>query len=229
LPSTPRYHASRGWLRFGGAILFMSLVMSLVAGCASSGTGRSPDASAAAIGSPGATDSGAPSAASASAGPAATLLTAALKPLLAASIFDTAVSLDGSVVVSAKGRTLGDLSRLTVTTAGRSVEYIEIAPKAWARQGTGAWVLVAGAAAPVAPLKVLAAPLSLLAASGGTPGTFTATYPAKALGLTGAPLTVAISIVGDVLTFRYDATTAGHATSSMTTLRPGPADPIKAP
>jgi hypothetical protein len=203
--------------------------MSLIAGCASGGAGTSPYASEPVSGSPAAIGSGAPGdASSASAGTAAALLKSALKPLLAASMFDTAVSLDGSVVVSAKGRTLGDDARLTVTTGGKSVEYIEVPPKSWARQGTGAWVLVAGAAAPVAPLKVLATPLSLVAAP-GTPGTFTATYAAKALGLTGGPVTVTISIVGNVLTFRYDATSAGHATSSLTTLRPGPADPIKAP
>ena len=223
--STPRYHASRGWLRFGGAILFMSLV----AGCGSGGAGRSPGVSATSSGSPVANGASGSSGAAASAEPAATLLKAALKPLLAASMFDTAVSLDGSVVVSAKGRTLGDNARLTVTTSGKSVEYIEIPPKAWAREGTGAWVLVAGAAAPVAPLKVLATPLTLVAATGGAPGTFTATYPAKALGLTGGPLTVTISIVGDAIAFQYQATTAGHATSSLTTLRPGPADPVKAP
>lgn len=166
---------------------------------------------------------------SSSVGSAATQLDVALQPLRTASMFETTVTVDGVVVVRAKGRTLGDASQTTVTTAGKSVDYIEIPPRAWARHGTGPWVLVAGNAAPTAPLQVLATPLTLVAATSGTPGTFTATYPANALGLAGGPLTVTVSIAGDALTFRYEATTSGHPTSSTTTLLPGPVDPIKAP
>ena len=199
--------------------------MSLLAGCAAAGSSGSPIASSTRSAS--ASPAGpTPSAVSA---PAATRLAAALKPLLTSSAFETTVKVGGAVVVSAKGRTVGDTSRLTVTTVGRTVEYIEIPPKAWARDGSAAWVLVAVEQAPVAPLGVLAVPLSLAAVPDAGPDTFSATYPAEALGLDGDPLTVTITIAGDTVTFRYAATTAGQPTESTTTIRPAAADPITAP
>lgn len=161
--------------------------------------------------------------------PAAAALQAALTPLLAASTFETTVRLDGAIVLSATGRSVGDASQTTATTAGRTVEYVQIPPVAWAREGTAPWVLVAGETAPVAPLDVLAAPLTLEAATTGSAGTFTATYPATSLGLEGGPLTVAIAIKGATITFTFEGTTSGHATSSTTTLRPGTMEPIIAP
>jgi hypothetical protein len=227
LLSTLLTHASPGWLRFGGAILFLSLV----AGCGA--TSSTPAGAASGSARPAVSTSptsAASVAASPAASPAATLLAQALKPLRAASSFETTVKIAGVVAVSAKGRTVGTASQSTVTTGGRSVDYIEIPPKAWARDGSAAWVVVAAAQAPTAPLDVLAAPLSLRAADGATTGgTFTATYPATALGLEGDPLTVTITIEGDAVTFSYAATTAGHQTESTTTIRPAAADPIKAP
>lgn len=133
-------------------------------------------------------------------------------------------------MVNAQGRSVGDASRLTVKTRGKTVEYIDLPPRAWARDGAGTWVLVAAGQAPIAPLDVLAAPLTLQAATGGAAGaTFTATYPAKALGLDGEPLTVTITIDGDAVTFHYEATTSGRRTESTTTIRPGTAEPITAP
>ena len=219
--SRPLAHTPRGWLRFGGAIL----IMSLLAGCAAAGSSGSP------IASPSRSVSASPAGPTPSAvsAPAATRLASALKPLLKASAFETIVKVGGAVAVSAKGRTVGDTSRVTVTTVGRTVEYIEIPPKAWARDGSAAWVLLAVEQAPVAPLDVLGVPLSLQAPTGAGPDTFTATYPAKALGLDGDPLTVTITIVGDSVTFRYAATTAGQQSESTTTIRPAAADPISAP
>jgi hypothetical protein len=215
LLTTPSTRASRGWLRFGGAILFLSLL----AGCAATGAGLASPASRVT-----AATSAAPSAAPSA---AAAALQAALEPLLIAATFETTVTLDGAVVLTAVGRSVGESSQTTATTGGRSVEYIQIPPVAWAREGTGPWVLVAGETAPVAPLGVLAAPLTLEATSRA--GAFTATYPAAALGLEGGPLTVAIEIEGTTISFTFEGNTSGHATSSRTTLRPGASEPITAP
>ena len=205
---------TRGWLRFGGAILFVLLA----AGCSSaSSSGATTQPTTAAI-------SGSPTQS------ATARLTAALEPVRAASAYETDVKVDGATVVGVTGRTFGAARRLTVTTASGSIEYIAIPPKAWARQGSGRWVLVAADQAPGAPLDVLAKPLTLEAGDATATGsTFTATYPAKALGLEGDPLRVTITVQDQTLTFRYEATTTGHATSSTTTIRPAPADPIKAP
>jgi hypothetical protein len=160
----------------------------------------------------------------------ATYLATALAPLRAASAFETRVDLGGATVVSVKGRTVGDASRLTVVNDGKAVEYIEVPPKAWAREPKGKWVLVAAEQAPASPLDALAKPLDVIAdADHPGPGALVATYPAAALGLEGAPLTVQITIAGRTVTFRYTATTEGHETSSTTTIGPGSAEPITAP
>jgi len=162
--------------------------------------------------------------------PAADLLAAVLEPLRAASAFETSVTVDDAVVVSATGRSVGAASKASVTTANRTVDYIRVPPRAWAREQGGSWVLVDAASAPAGPLDALSSPTTLLVVTSdaGTT-TFTATYPAAALGLAGAPVTVTIAADGKGVTFTYAATTAGHSTVSRTTLRPSPADPIVTP
>jgi hypothetical protein len=140
------------------------------------------------------------------------------------------VEVDGKVVVSATGRSVGAASRLTVTTADRTVEYLQVPPQAWAREPGSAWVLLGTDQAPAAPLDVLSDPLTLeMAPSTEGRTTFEATYPAAALGLEGDPVAVVITVGDSTVTFRYELTTSGHRTSSTTTLRPSTADPIVAP
>jgi hypothetical protein len=225
LTTSPPGHATRGWLRFGGAILFVLAVaacgQSATVPAGSVGTSASPIA-------PG--PSSAAPASSGTAVPAAALLEAALKPLRTAAAFETRVEVDGTVVVSATGRSVGAASRLTVTTADRTVEYLQVPPRAWAREPGAAWVLLGTGQAPAAPLDVLSNPLTLATAP-STEGrtSFAATYPAAALGLEGDPVAVAITVDGSAVTFRYESTTSGHRTLSTTTLRPSTADPIVAP
>jgi len=225
LPTTQQTMVTRGWRRFGGAILFVLLA----AGCSSPGASGSPAGAASSAGRGSAAGSVAPAASISAA--VETRFAAALAPLRKASAYETTVEVDGTAVISATGRSVGQASRSTVKTAGRSIEYIEVPPKAWARSAPGAWVLVAAAQAPVAPLDALARPLSLEAVdpAAGADSAFRATYPAKALGLDGDPLTVTITVKGNTMTFRYEATTGGHRTSSTTTIKPAPADPIKGP
>jgi len=196
----------------------------LAAGCASPVATGSPAAPASASAAPPSASAVLPSAS------ADATLAAALQPLRAASAFETVIEVGGKTLVSATGRSVGDASKLTVTTTGRSVDYVEIPPNAWAREASGPGVLVAADRAPVAPLEVLGKPLTLDAGvvTGGQTS-FKATYPAKALGLEGDPVTVTITVNGDTMTFRYEATTAGRQTTSTTTIRPAPADPITAP
>jgi hypothetical protein len=226
LTTSPPGHATRGWLRFGGAILFVLAVAACgpaaTVPAGSVGTSASPLA-------PG-PSSAAPAAPSGAAVPAATLLGAALEPLQKAASFETRVEVDGSVVVSASGRSVGAASRLTMTTADRTVEYLQVPPRAWAREPGAAWVLVDTGQAPAAPLDVLSNPLTLATATSADGRTsFAATYPAAALGLEGDPVAVAITVEGTAVTFRYESTTSGHRTLSTTTLRPSTADPIVAP
>jgi hypothetical protein len=110
------------------------------------------------------------------------------------------------------------------------VQYVHVPPKAWAREQGGTWVAVDAGTAPGAPLDTLSTPatLELVASDAGT-ATFTATYPAATLGLTGDPVTVTITADGQGVTFTYEATTSGRKTVSTTTLRPSAGDPIVAP
>lgn len=209
---------ARGWLRSGGAIL----VVLLVAGCA-----PAPDSSPASSGPASTGPSVSASAAAGSLTPAA-MLAAALAPLQAASEFETTATVDGAVAVTSAGRSVGGSTQLTVTTAGKTVDYIRIPPQAWARQSGASWVLVAVDEAPASPLSVLAAPLTLGPDPSGA-ATLVATYPATALGLGGDPVTVGITL-GAAVTFRYQADASGHPTTSETIIRPAASeDPIVAP
>lgn len=160
--------------------------------------------------------------------PPAEQLAAALAPLAAAATFESSVTVDGQVAVTSTGRSLGGATQLTVTTSGTVVDYVQIPPRAWARETGGEWVLVAEAEAPGSPLSVLAAPTTLVVDSSGV-ATLVATYPAVALGLEGDPVTVAITL-GEAVTFRYEADASGHATVSETTIRASTnLEPITAP
>jgi hypothetical protein len=158
----------------------------------------------------------------------AELLAAALAPLHAANEFETKVTVDGQVAVTSAGRSVDGGTQLTVTTSGKTVDYIQLPPQAWARQSGGSWVLITVDEAPGSPLGVLAAPTTL-ETDPSNPAALVATYPALSLGLAGDPVTVTITL-GTEVTFHYEAVTAGHPTVSETTIRPSTnLDPIKAP
>ncbi len=204
-----------GWPRLGGVILLLAVVTACSLGAAT------PASSTPA--------SGATAGASPDASSAAAALAAALAPLQSASAFGTSVTVDGATVVSASGRSVGSASSVSVTTGSRTVEYIRIPPQAWAREAGGSWVLVAADAAPASPVAVLGAPTSVSADGTGVGAVLTAVYPAAALGLTGGPVTVTVTVGSAAVQFSYTVTTAGKTTISTTTLRPGTAEPIAGP
>lgn len=207
-------HPVRGWLRSGGAILIGLLIASCTAG------GPGSDAAGTSAGST-------PSHAAMS---AAELLGAALAPLESAAQFQTTVTVDGTVGVSSEGWSVGGATRLTVTTAGASIEYIQIAPHAWARRTGGSWILVGVDEALRNPISVLTAPLTLDGPMSRAPDIFRATYPAAAFGLEGDPITVEITLDGSSVTFTYETATGGRPTVSTTTIGPATQlDPIVAP
>jgi hypothetical protein len=149
--------------------------------------------------------------------------------LTATSAFSTTVTVDGTTAVTATGRSVGSSSLANVTTGDKSVDYTIIPPKAWARNIGAAWVLIAPDAAPTAPISVLSAPTSVTGTGSGPGTVLQATYPAAALGLTGDPVLITITLGATDVSFDYTVTTSGHKTESMTTLRPGTPDPILAP
>ena len=137
-----------------------------------------------------------------------------------ASEFESIVTLDGATATSLSGRTVGSASMLTVTSSGRTVEYLRLPPNAWARETGAGWVIVDSAQAPSSPLGVLASPVTIKNAAADSGATLEATYPAAALGLEGDPVKVLITIDGSVVTFRYEQKSGGHVVVSTTTVRP---------
>ena len=229
--SVPGRSAHNGWPRLGGAILLLALVAACGTSSTTTPSGAAPSLPPATASAAGTASAGSASAGAASAIPGSPtdMLASALEPLRASSTFDTVVTVAGSTVLTAHGRSVGAASTSTVTTESQTVDYVRIPPNAWARQSSGAWVLVAANTAPGAPIDALAAPTSVALDTSGSGATLSAVYPAAALGLTGDPITVAITIQASDVKFAYTVTTSGKTTISTTTLQPGTNDPITAP
>ena len=214
--------AREGWPRLGGAILLL-LAVAACSPTPSTATGPSSPGSAVA-----------PSAASgtasaASAADASAALDAALAPLKGSSAFSTTITVDGASAVTMTGRSAGPASTATVTTGAKTVDYVTIPPKAWARSAGGTWVLVSADTAPTGPVAALSAPTSVTG-DGSGPGTVLhATYPASAFGLTGDPVKVTVTLGAGNATFTYSVTSSGHTTEATTVLQPAAAAPIAAP
>ncbi len=205
----------------------------LLAVAACSPTPSSGPASPAGAGSapPGtATTGSSPSAPGQSASAAATaVLDAALAPLKGSSAFSTTITVDGATAVTMTGRTAGPASTATVTTGAKTVDYVTIPPKAWARDAGGTWVLVASNTAPTAPIDALSTPTSVTGTGSGPGTVLQATYAAAAFGLTGDPIVATVTLGANDVTFSYSLTASGHTTQATTVLTPVAADPITAP
>ena len=212
----------RAFLVIGGRAAAVATAVALVLGACSTGPGSSSTSPSTTLGASGASSS-AHSAAAAT-------LQAALASLTAASEFTSSVTVDGAVVTAVTGRSVGNATMLSVTTADRTVEYVRVPPTAWARESGGTWVVVDASQAPDSPIAALAAPLSVALKQSDTTTTLTATYPAAALGLTGDPASVTITISGSTVTFEYRETQEGRTVVSTTTLKPATdSSPILAP
>jgi hypothetical protein len=198
---------SRGWHQLAGVIL----VLGALAGC-------SPGPPAAA-GAPGSASAPGPNQTSAATTGPAAALSSAISAIQAAAEFETTVSVDGAVVLTSTGRSVANASSQSVTSEGRTVEYIHVPPSAWVRVDGGSWVLLTADEAPGSPLDVLASPDSVHSLDASATS-LTATYPAEALGLTGDPITVSLEIDGSTITARYDTLVGDRSASSVTVMRP---------
>jgi HPt (histidine-containing phosphotransfer) domain-containing protein len=144
--------------------------------------------------------------------------------------FEATVSIDGVTAISTTGRTVAGASRLSVQSTGHTVEFIEVPPRAWARQSGGAWVEMQ-ASASGDPLSVLAKPTSVELVAGAGGDELHATYPGRALGLAAASVTIDIKLgTPQSITFQYDATIGGRPEHSVTVVHAATdSTPIKAP
>ena len=211
-----------GRLRFGGAVLLIGIL----GACSPSATGPPTGSEPISVGSSSA-DTGSPSAAL----PPAQRLADVVATLEPGASFNATVTVDGAVVLTSAGRSVADMTEQTVVTSGRTVDYVQVPPQAWARESGAAWVLVAAEQAPASPLEALGAPIAVqLGSDAGGVLVLYATYPAAALGLDGLPVSVEVRVEGEQVTFRYAAQTGTHHTESVTVFQPTPNPlPIEAP
>jgi hypothetical protein len=225
-------------LRRSGGVVIASLglgILLALAGCggpSSSGPAASTSGGSPAAGSPGSPSSGD----GASAGPSidgVARLTDAFKAMAAGYRFDSTITVGGQVASRAGGRWLKGRSEFVVEENGAALTYRTVPPRSWVYQGGTGWVELAGKAPGGDPLEPLRHPTAVTVVADRPDAlVLQATYPPKALGLTGTTgVVVEIDIAPDgTTTATYAAvTTAGQATS-VTTLAPATGlDPITVP
>lgn len=212
-----------GRLRFGGAVLLIGIL----GACSPAATGSPTTSEPFPVGPSSAAATGSPSAAL----PPDERLSDVVNILEPGASFTATVTIDGAVVLTSSGRSVADMTEQTVVTSGRTVDYVQVPPQAWARESGAAWVLVAAEQAPASPLEALGAPTTVqLGSDADGVLVLYATYPAAALGLEGLPVSVEVRVEGEQVTFRYAAQTGAHHTESVTVFLPTPNPlPIEAP
>ncbi len=211
----------------GVALLFLAgLIVGLLAGCGPllPSPTSTPKASSAAV----------PTQAQPSfSGTPTERLTRALTAFQGGYTFETTVQVAGVEAAHVTGRWFGSASELSITSGGATVTYRIIPPKAYVQDAAGIWAEADAPATSGDPLSGLLAPSSITAGTGAS-GTdqVIATYPAAALGLTGAdPVSVTISIAADgSITAHYQTPVPAGMATSETVIKAGATQaPILAP
>lgn len=147
--------------------------------------------------------------------------------------FVAEVTVGDTVATRAEGRRVGNDAEFTVEASGSKVTYRTIGTNAWVQRAGAGWTAVDGSKTDADPLAALQAPTSIKDGQPVDEGvSLVATYPPKALGLTGAtdlPVTIVIRADRTVeATYALD-TAAGPATSKTTFSPLTDTTPIAAP
>ena len=198
----------------GGVLLCLALTAALAA-CGGSGV-----ASVAPSGGIGSTGAGSPTAGQ-PVDPSAAL-DAAFAAFEGGYQFEAEVTVGQATATHAAGRRVGANAEFEVTSDGSTVTYRTVGSDAWVKRAGADWVAVDGSKTAADPLAALRTPLHVEAGPTVTGGTsLVATYPASALGLTGADRTVTV-LVGDdgSVEATYQLTTAAGPAVSHTTFKP---------
>lgn len=220
----PRHHV--GAARRASLIL----VLALVAACGSTTPSATTPVPASASPNPGGS-SAAPGASAATA--VSDRLATAINALAESYTYSATVTVGGTTVSTAEGRSVNGSSEFTLTSGGKTVTSRAIPPKAWVQQSGGDWVAVSGKVPAGSPIAGLAAPSSATLVSDDAAGLVVdASYPPAALGLAGSKAQrVHLAVAPDgAITVTYETALNGSPAASSSVFKPASGlDPITAP
>jgi hypothetical protein len=194
----------------GAAALFLLVVLAACQPAAQDSTSARPSATSAAQGR----------------------LTTTLQALIPGYTFEATVSLDGDVASRASGRWLNGTGEFAIEAQGGALIYRTVPPQAWVHEDESGWTELDSGSPLGNPIDALLKPTNLAAiAEQGDALNLRATYPAAALGLSGDPVTVDLTLGGDgSVTATYRASTpAGEAVSETLMTPAANLEPVTAP
>ncbi|CAB4364414.1 MAG: hypothetical protein F2681_10315 [Actinobacteria bacterium] len=135
--------------------------------------------------------------------------------------FTATVTVNGATQVVADGDRNGSNSRLAITSAGATVDYVITADGSWAKPADGEWQLLEVAPATSDPIDALRAPVAV-EVSPSTGGTLhvKVTVTAVSLGIQAeGNVSVLVNLQGGVITLiSYDATVQGGTANVSTAI-----------
>jgi hypothetical protein len=158
--------------------------------------------------------------------PAATL-SQALDGLTASYHFDSTVTVNGAVALTADGDRIGDGSRLTLTSNDGNASYVITTDGSWVMLPGGDWQPLTTGPANTDPIAALRSPSGVQSKGGdATSSALSVAVPPAALGITGdGPVQLDVTIKSGVLsTVTYATTVSGAPATVVATFGP-PADP----
>jgi hypothetical protein len=159
-------------------------------------------------------------------------LTTTLQALVAGYTFEATVSLDGDVASRASGRWLNGSGEFAIEAQGGALIYRTVPPRAWVNETESGWIELDSGSPLGNPIDALLKPTTLATVGGqGDTLRLKATYPAAALGLSGDPVTVDLTLGanGSVTATYRMATPAGEAFSETLMTPAANLEPVTAP
>jgi hypothetical protein len=159
-------------------------------------------------------------------------LTTTLKALVPGYTFESTVSLDGDLASRASGRWLNGTGEFAIEAQGGALIYRTVPPRAWVHEDESGWIELDSGSPLGNPIDVLLNPTTIATVGGqGDALSLKATYPAAALGLSGDPVTVDLTLAANgsvTATYRMD-TPAGEAFSETLMKPAANLEPVTAP
>jgi len=216
----------------GAAALLVSLLAMGACAPAAAPTASQAGSPSRSAPAPGATEAASDSASAASTA-TASRLAAAFAAMADGYTFTSNVTVGAATVSTAEGRSVGGASEFVLTSAGKSVTYRAVPPKAWVQQSGGAWVVVSGKVPPGSPIAGLTSPTTITVIGDDADAlSLDTSYPAAALGLAGDTAVRVHLVVArtGVVTATYEAAVGTDQAASTSVFTPASdLTPIAAP
>lgn len=141
------------------------------------------------------------------------MLQQALDAVAAGYHFRTAVTVDGTEVLTAEGERVGDGTRLTIAASGSNVSYVITPAGSWVLPEGGEWEALDSAPATTDPLLALRSPTAVVGTStDGVAASLVATVSAASLGVpSDGAADVRVNVTGGTLVdVSYEASVDGR-------------------